>query len=142
MKLQRFSNGKVSRWALSGDQVALNHYMNAQSAMSQMPLFTLNIISGIGQAIDPFLEVTADEPFAPFAWETFPAASPSTIAISFLLEQTPRPRIAIDWEQLEATPEAVRFQLSHKTWDCFTTGAVVGQLSNWRDLSPIKGKPV
>jgi hypothetical protein len=126
MKLQRFSNGKVSRWALSDDQFALNQYMNAQSAMSQMPLFTLNIISGIGQAIDPFLEVTADEPFAPFAWETFPAASPSMIAISFLLKQAPRPRIAIDWEQLEATPEAVRFQLSHKTWDCFTTGAVGG----------------
>jgi hypothetical protein len=126
MKLQRFSNGKVSRWALSGDQAALNDYMAKVVPQGQMALFSLNILAGISEAIDPFLEVTGDEPFAPFSWETFPAASPATIAIAMVLTEEPRPQIAIDWAQLEATPEAVRFQLSHNTWDCFSTGIVHG----------------
>lgn len=118
--LRSVKHGKVSRWFITGDVFELNEYMNEVVPHGQMPIFTLNILAGITPAIDPFLEVTGDDPFDEFIWETFPAASPSMLAIATVLTEEPRPQIAIDWDQLEATPEAVRFQLSSKTWDCFT----------------------
>lgn len=126
MNLQRFSNGKVSRWSLTGDLFSMNEYMNSQSFSGQMDLFTWNVLAGITEAIDPFLEVTGDDPYCPFIWETLPAASPFLLATGYLLTTQPRPQIEIDWEQLEATPEAVRFQISQKTWDCFKTEVAGG----------------
>lgn len=120
--LRSVKNGKVSRWFLTGDVFSLNEYMNEVVPQGQLPLFTLNILAGITPAIDPFLEVTGDDYFNEFVWETFPAASPSMLAIATVLTEEPRPQIAIDWEQLEATPEAVRFQMSHYALECFDAG--------------------
>jgi len=123
MKLQRFTNGKVARWSLYDNEVGLNEYMAEVVPSKEIRLLEINLWAGLIRPIDPFLEVTGDDPFYEFSWATFPAASPALLAVSQILEEEPRPRIPIDWEQLEATPEAVRFQLSQKWWGCFDTGA-------------------
>lgn len=139
--LRSVTNGKVSQWYLSAGESDLWEYMDDVVPQGQLPLFSLNILAGIVPAIDPFLEVTGDEPFDTFNWDTFPAASPAMLAIATILQEEPRPRIAIDWEQLDATPEAVKYQQSFHTFDCFDAGIAIELarfITNENELGLIK----
>lgn len=139
--LRSVSNGKVSQWFLSDSEAALVLYMDEVVEHGQLPLFELNILLGIVPTIDPFLDVTGDDDAFEFEWETFPAASPCMLAAATILQEEPRPQIAIDWDQLNATPEAVRFQLNYHTFDCFDEGIAVELarfITNENELGLIK----
>jgi hypothetical protein len=122
MSLRKFSNGKTDRWSIAGDTVSMNEYMTKEQDSDEMDLIKWNVFAGISEPIDPFLEILGNEEMNPFYWETFPAASPAMLAIAVLLGSSERPEIEIDWPQLDQTPEAVKFQISHNWVDCFNPG--------------------
>lgn len=119
MKLSRFSNGKTRYWGLAGDRADLNAYMMLWGQHDPIDLLEKNLITGIIDPIDPFLDVSANEPAFPFSFELLPGMSPGLIGASALLKTVDRPKIPIDWEQLNATPERLKFQLSQKSWPCY-----------------------
>jgi hypothetical protein len=120
MHLRKFSHGMVDQWSMSTDVFGLLAFMDLAVDKLQMDLLTWNVLAGMSDAIDPFLEVTGDDPFFSSSFELFPAASPDILALGFVLNLNERSQIAIDWEALNDTPEAVKFQISHR-WQraCF-----------------------
>lgn len=118
MKLTQFSNGKVKYWGISGDRIDMNAYMSLWGDRKPIDLLEKNLIAGFVDAIDPFLTVSGNLPVFDFSFELLPAISPGLIGATALLRTVDRPEIAIDWEQLNATPERLKFQITQKAWVC------------------------
>lgn len=118
MKLQRFNNGITEWWGFGGDVSDVNAFMGIWDNRAPIDLLVKNLICGYIEPIDPFQDVFSDEPLFTFELEMLPAAGPDLIAAAALLNTCDRPSIEIDWEQLNATPERLKFQLTHKQWGC------------------------
>lgn len=118
MTLQRFTNSKTSWWALSGNDFDLMLSMSLSNNESSIDLFDTLCESDIATFIDPFLELTGDEPFYSFSVQFYPFFSVAASATCYEMEHDDRPPIDIDWEQLNKTPEVLKFQLTQKQWQC------------------------
>lgn len=117
MKLQRFGNRKTQWWGYGGDAGDLLSMLNVPGGQRPDPVeCALN--SSMVPFIDPFLKITGNRPLTTLPWEIHETLSPTQYDICKTLRCEPRPRIGIDWEQLNATPEAIRFQMSHRDQDC------------------------
>jgi hypothetical protein len=117
MKLQQFSNGKVKFWGFGGGTEEMKSFLTPRNE-NDFDLLHAICQADIADPFDPFLEVTGDDPIAPFVFFSTPFMSPDSIAVANALDSIPRPKMVIDWEQLENTPEAVKFQITHKHWPC------------------------
>ena len=117
MQLQRFSNGKITHWGYGANENELlqSFLIDEEPTVS---IFDAVYLLDIAEFIDPFMEITGDEPADLFSIELSPFISPDEIAVANLLSSEDRTRPRIDWNQLEETPEAIRFQMTEKWWPC------------------------
>jgi hypothetical protein len=124
MKLQQFSNGKVNWWGFGGDAAELKHLMNISGDGKDFDLLDPLCSMDMVDPFDPFLEVTADDPFYVYSVEMSPFISPSELAVAIALQLFDRVKMQIDWDQLNATPEALKFQITHKWHPCWGTQSI------------------
>lgn len=118
MSLRQFTNGLTEWWAFSGNESDIMQLMGLAGDHSSIDLFDVLCESDIATFVDPFVELTGDEPYYTFGVQIYPFISKATVAACLVLNESERPRIDIDWEQLNETPEAVKFQLTEKQWGC------------------------
>lgn len=119
--LKRYSHGKQDQWSIGTDVIGLQKHIEDCVPSGQLDLTLWNVLCGLSDPIDPFLEFTGDMPFCrTMSFELYPAASPVLLALSSVLKTVPLPQMEIDWRIPTDTPEAVRFQISH-SWvpSCF-----------------------
>lgn len=90
---------------ITGDDIDLN-------------LFNAVCSADMVDEIDPFLDYTANDPYYAYSVEMTPFASPYEIAVAISLQLFDRPKMAIDWDSLDATPEALKFQITHNYRPC------------------------
>lgn len=117
MQLRRFGNERDENWGFGGTASDLLSILNIGNENRDDPVdlcFQLSILP----FIDPFMAITGDMPLTEFPYEWFETLSPAQYDVCKTLRCEPRPRIGIDWEQLNETPEAIKFQLSNQHWDC------------------------
>lgn len=118
MTLQRFTNKKTSWWGFGGDEGDLFLAMALAGDDSGIDLLETLCEWDLVEPVDPFVEISGDFPAVNFSIELYPFISPAVIATCLELNDSDRPRIMIDWEQLNRTPERVQFQLTEKQWHC------------------------
>jgi hypothetical protein len=114
MKLQKFSHGLTNQWALGADINEFRNYINSLKVDNTVDLVVFNVLAGICEPIDPFLKMTGDEPLFTTSFEMYEAASPDILLISMALQSLDRNLPEIDWMEMDRTPEAVKFQISHR----------------------------
>jgi len=114
MKLSKFPQGKTEHWSLSKTLPELMAYVNRVEVKKTRDLVLWNVIAGICEPIDPFLKYTGDAPLFNPTFEMFPAASPDLLLVGLTLKVNKRTEPKIDWMDMEKTPEAVKFQISHR----------------------------
>ena len=117
MKLRQFSNGKEKFWGFGGG------LGDMQSILTSTPETDFDLLEVMAKndmvdPCDPFLEISGDDPVFPFSFLSTPYMSPASIAVAKALGSIPRPGMVIDWEQIDNTPEALRFQFTEKQWVC------------------------
>lgn len=117
MQIRRLGNLKSGRWGFVGDGSEMLSMLNITSRVYADPV-DVCLEFDIVPFIDPFLEITGDDSISVFNWKIQNTLSPAKYEICRTLKTDKRPEIGIDWEQLNATPEAIRFQLSNNWIDC------------------------
>jgi hypothetical protein len=120
MKIQRFSNGKKSGWALAGGLEEMTALLSIPDPNRELNLMQIIMECDLVPFVDPFLllDSTRNASINQFAFQIIPMLSPAETAVCLSLERDAKQQIAIDWTQLNATPEVVRFQITHKWWRC------------------------
>lgn len=115
MKLQKFPHGLTSQWSLGANIDEYRAYIeDSVSDESTVDLVVFSVVAGICEPIDPFGRILGDEPLLMPSFEMFTAASPDLLLVSFALKTKPRKTPEIDWFEMDQTPEAVQFQISHR----------------------------
>jgi hypothetical protein len=124
MKLQKFPRGLTHQWSLGADINEFREFIHSAQTENRLDLVVLNVLAGISEPIDPFMRVTGDEPLFASAFEMYTAASPDLLLVGALLKTSQRRPPQIDWLEMDKTPEAVKFQISHRReGSCFGPGA-------------------
>jgi hypothetical protein len=124
MKLQKFPRGLTHQWSLGADINEFREFIHSAQTENRLDLVVLNVLAGISEPIDPFMRVTGDEPLFASAFEMYTAASPDLLLVGALLKTSQRRTPQIDWLEMDKTPEAVKFQISHRReGSCFGPGA-------------------
>lgn len=123
MKLQKFSRGLTDQWSLGADIHEFKKFIRLAQTENRLDLVVLNVLAGISEPIDPFMRVTGDDPLFTCAFEMYTAASPDLLLVGALLKTSQRKNPEIDWLEMDKTPEAVKFQISHRReGSCFGPG--------------------
>jgi hypothetical protein len=120
MKLQRFTNGVNTAWGLAGGLEEMAALLSIPDPNDNLNLMQIIMEGDLVPFVDPFflLKATGEMSINQFAFQIVPALSPAETAVVLFLEREERPVIAIDWQQLNATPEVAKFQITHKWWPC------------------------
>lgn len=116
--MQRFTNFATDWWGFAGDTADMFALMHASGDESEIDLIDILCQCDIVQPTDPFLSISGDDPYYRFFVEIYPFPSYAVQLVLCTLELGGRPQIEIDWEQLNATPERILFQLTEKQWHC------------------------
>lgn len=117
--LTQFSNGAVSHWGIGATEWDLADYLNVPNDFDRWDIADAVMALDLADFVDPFLDLTGEMPAAELIWEITPALSlAEDLTIDLLSLPSPPPRMEIDWDQLHATPEAVRSQITHNYVDC------------------------
>lgn len=110
MILRRFGNRKKKWWSLGGDGAALAASLNQEKHRFD-PLH-ISLVCHLTPFVDPFLKLTGDNPFTTAQFQIKRFMSPAQIYIGASMRSIPRLKPGIDWEQLNQTPEAMKFQMT------------------------------
>jgi len=123
MKLQKFPHGLTDQWSLGADINEYRDFIHSARTQNKTDLVVFNVLAGISEPIDPFGKITGDEPLFASSFEMYTAASPDILLVGLTLQTSERIPPQIDWNGMDVTPEAVRFQISHRReGSCFGPG--------------------
>jgi hypothetical protein len=123
MKLQKFPRGLTHQWSVGADINEFREFIHEARTENTIDMVVFNVLAGISEPIDPFMRVLGDEPLFASSFEMFTAASPDLLIVGELLQTSKRCNPQIDWLEMDKTPEAVRFQISHRREaGCFGPG--------------------
>lgn len=116
MQLRRFGNRKKKWWGLGGNAATLVVDLNKKRI--RLDPLLVSLVCHLTPFIDPFLKLTGDQPFTTVPFQIKKSLSPAQLYVGATLRCEPRLKPGIDWEQLNETPEALRFQLTWHDRDC------------------------
>lgn len=114
MKLQKFPHGLIEQWSLGADIIEFKEFIHSARTENNVDLVLFSVLAGISETIDPFGRITGDEPFFSSSFEMFVAASPDILLTGLALNTTDRNCPEKDFMDMDKTPEAVKFQISHR----------------------------